>query len=218
MTVTRGLLIAVEGLDRAGKTTQCQRLCDHFNKTGNARIQKMPDRTTQIGQAINGYLTSSTQLPDQTIHLLFSSNRWELAESILASLNAGQTVILDRYVPSGVAYSLAKEVPGMNLEWCLAPEIGLPCPDITLFLDIDPNKADLQTSRADFGNERYEVSEFQAKVRNCFKIVLGDNKTGGQAKLGPVVVIDAAQSLDGVTADIQSAIGKVKVTNEIGVI
>jgi dTMP kinase len=35
------------------------------------------DRTTQIGQMINAYLTSAVNLDDRVLHLLFSANRWE---------------------------------------------------------------------------------------------------------------------------------------------
>ena len=37
------------------------------------------DRTTPIGQMIDAYLRSTSELDDHSIHLLFSANRWELA-------------------------------------------------------------------------------------------------------------------------------------------
>lgn len=37
------------------------------------------DRTTPIGQMIDGYLKSSLEMDDHAIHLLFSANRWEAA-------------------------------------------------------------------------------------------------------------------------------------------
>lgn len=36
------------------------------------------DRTTEIGKMIDGYLKCTKSLSDEAIHLLFSSNRWEL--------------------------------------------------------------------------------------------------------------------------------------------
>lgn len=76
----RGLLIAVEGCDRSGKTTQCQLLIKWLQD--NLRVQceyiKFPDRATLIGGVINEYLTGKAHLNDQAIHLLFSANRWEL--------------------------------------------------------------------------------------------------------------------------------------------
>lgn len=39
----------------------------------------IPDRTTPIGQMIDAYLQSKSELDDHVIHLLFAANRWELA-------------------------------------------------------------------------------------------------------------------------------------------
>jgi thymidylate kinase len=54
---------------------------------------------------------------------------------ILAWLDEGKHVILDRYVFSGVAYSAAK---GLDLDWCLACDRGLPKPDLLFFIQIEP--------------------------------------------------------------------------------
>ena len=124
----RGKLILIEGLDRTGKSTQSVKLVEKLGP--NASLLKFPDRSTQIGALINQYLTQPNfNLPDQAIHLLFSANRWEAAEKIKALLLEGKHVVLDRYVYSGVAYSAAKGTPGMDLNWCLQPDLGLlkPC-------------------------------------------------------------------------------------------
>lgn len=47
-------------------------------------------------------------LSDEAIHLLFSANRWERANHIIKTLEAGTTLVIDRYCYSGVAYSAAK--------------------------------------------------------------------------------------------------------------
>lgn len=136
----------------------------------NANLIKFPDRTTKIGQLIDEYLTKKTfNLPPQSIHLLFSANRWELHDSIKSLLLSGQNVILDRYVYSGVAYSAAKSVPGMDLEWCFNPDKGLIKPDLTLFF-LNKDSSTLK-DRDGFGEERYEQVEFQHKVKEEFSKV-----------------------------------------------
>lgn len=77
---SRGYLIAVEGCDRCGKSTQCFRAKDWLEAQTGRPVEywKFPDRTTPIGQLINGYLAEGMNLPDEAIHLLFSANRWEL--------------------------------------------------------------------------------------------------------------------------------------------
>ncbi|QLG74643.1 hypothetical protein HG535_0G05260 [Zygotorulaspora mrakii] len=163
--MTRGKLILIEGLDRTGKTTQCTILVQRLKP--NAELRKFPDRTTQIGKLIDEYLTEEkSQLPDQAIHLLFSANRWEVAEKIKESLSKGEHVVMDRYVYSGIAYSAAKETKNMNLEWCLQPDKGLLKPDLTIFLTNEDHR-DLEV-RDGFGSERYEKSDFQMKVKEKF--------------------------------------------------
>ena len=87
---------------------------------------RFPDRTTEIGKAINGYLQNTSELDDHVIHLLFTANRWEKVSELKAALERGQHVIVDRYSFSGIAFSSAKD--GMSLEWCRQPERGLPKP------------------------------------------------------------------------------------------
>lgn len=154
----RGSLIVVEGLDRAGKSTQVERLVERLG----ARYVKFPERSTNIGQMINAYLQQKEDVNDHSVHLLFSANRWELMTSILASLGRGETVVCDRYAFSGIAYSRAK---GLDWRWCIAPDVGLPLPDLTLFLDLDEATAE---RRAAYGEERYEKRAFQRLVREAF--------------------------------------------------
>ena len=44
-----------------------------------SRLMNGIDRTTTIGQMIDGYLKSNVEMEDHVIHLLFSANRWEAA-------------------------------------------------------------------------------------------------------------------------------------------
>lgn len=161
----RGRLILIEGLDRSGKSTQAARLAARLG----ARLFRFPDRLTAVGKLINEYLTNEEcNLPDEAAHLLFSANRWEVAREMEQVLASGTSVVLDRYVYSGVAYSLAKD--NLNdAQWLLNPDRGLPKPDLTLFLTISLEELSL---RKGWGDERYEKEAFQAKVKECFLQVL----------------------------------------------
>lgn len=176
-SVSRGAFIVLEGVDRCGKTTQVARLVDRLQKEQHkqpshdqdsstapaSRVVPMrfPDRTTPIGRIIHEYLTSSSSeaLDDAAIHLLFSANRWEASSSIQQHLKQGRTIVCDRYVHSGVAFSAAKvkgtsgrdaaEQPSpvpceplLSLDWCQAPDRGLPAPDLVIFLDMAPENAE----------------------------------------------------------------------------
>jgi dTMP kinase len=159
----RGKLIVFEGIDRSGKSTQAKRLAAALP---NSLFMSFPNRTTQIASMIDAYLKSSLNLDDYSVHLLFSANRWECRSQILNAIHNGQDVVLDRYSFSGIAYSAAK---GLDLNWCLCPEKGLPKPDVIFFIRISPQVA---KERAEYGGERYERIEFQEKVAEKYDEVM----------------------------------------------
>ncbi|CAO3669790.1 unnamed protein product [Umbelopsis ramanniana] len=111
---------------------------------------------------INSYLTNATELNDQAVHLLFSANCWEAMDNMRSMLLAGTTLVVDRYVYSGVAFTAAK---GLDMIWCKQPDVGLLTPDLVLFLDLPIEAAE---QRGGFGEERYEKREMQIKVRELF--------------------------------------------------
>lgn len=162
----RGAFIVFEGADRAGKSTQCQMLVEHLQASGvDAELWRFPDRTTAIGKMINSYLTSQSEIDDAAVHLLFSANRWEKREELLRKLASGTTLVVDRYAHSGVAFTAAKGLPGLDRAWCMAPDAGLPAPDAVFFLSLTVEQA---AARGGYGEERYEKADFQRKVLDQF--------------------------------------------------
>ncbi|KAM8745214.1 thymidylate kinase [Acanthopagrus schlegelii] len=191
MACKRGALIVLEGVDKAGKTTQCKKLVQALQQSGRpAEMMRFPDRTTTIGQLISAYLENKSDLEDHTVHLLFSANRWELVPLMKRKLEQGISLVVDRYAFSGAAFTSAK--PGFCLDWCKKPDVGLPKPDLVMFLQLSPAEAAL---RGQFGEERYETSVFQRAVQQKFEQLMKDPSVNWQ-------VIDAAQSVDDVHKDI----------------
>ena len=95
----RGLLVVIEGLDRAGKSTQCELLCQFLtNRSIACKHLHFPLRTTAVGKIIDDYLNKRIELNDASVHLLFSANRWECVPDMLADMESGTTLIVDRYV------------------------------------------------------------------------------------------------------------------------
>ncbi|XP_048055617.1 thymidylate kinase isoform X1 [Megalobrama amblycephala] len=200
MSCRRGALIVLEGVDRAGKTTQCQKLVQALQQSGRAaEIMRFPDRTTKIGQLISSYLEKKSNLEDHTVHLLFSANRWEMVQSLFSyfrplmkqKLEQGINLVVDRYAFSGVAFTSAK--PGFSLEWCMNPDVGLPKPDMVMFLQLNPNMA---ANRGEYGIERYETSAFQRTVHQRFEELMQDSSVNWK-------VIDAARTIEEVHKDIK---------------
>lgn len=77
-------------------------------------------------------------------------------------------------------YSAAKQNPSLPLSWAKAPEVGLPRPDLVLFLDLEESVA---RERGGWGGEVYEKGEMQRRVRELFwGLSMGD--VSGAAGLG----------------------------------
>ena len=163
--MTRGIFILLEGIDRSGKSTQTKLLFDYLSSQNvRAELLKFPNRNTDSGKIIDAYL-SNNDYDDLTIHNLFSDNRKESKNHIIEVLNSGIHIICDRYIYSGIAYGAAKGIP---LDICKSSDRGLPIPDITIYLDIAPNKL---LARDGFGNERYENVDFLANVRQKYDMI-----------------------------------------------
>ena len=253
----RGKFIVFEGLDKAGKSTQCARLVSKLKSRGHTvESLRFPDRTTPIGRLIDGYLRSSSSssastatayntsnshdkeehgsathtLPpshspsDQAIHLLFSANRWEHAAAIESILTSGTSIICDRYYYSGCVYSAAKGIPGLDLAWARAPDVGLPRPDLCLLLDVSADVAMKRAGAADgdeshsitsktatagvstqseTSQERYETLAMQSRVRQLFEeLRSGGGSDNHTDEADDTVVVDASASFEKVEEEI----------------
>ncbi|XP_029081851.1 thymidylate kinase isoform X1 [Monodon monoceros] len=171
MAGRRGALIVLEGVDRAGKSTQSRKLVDALCAAGHcAELLRFPERSTEIGKLLSSYLEKKSEVEDHSVHLLFSANRWEHVPLIKEKLSQGITLVVDRYAFSGVAFTSAKE--NFSLDWCKQPDVGLPKPDLVVFLQLQLAEA---AARGEFGRERYESSPFQQRALQCFQQLLGDS-------------------------------------------
>lgn len=100
----------------------------------------------------------------------------------------------------------------MSLDWTWAPEVGLPAPDLLLFLDVDEDEAQ---RRGGFGNERYEYAEMQQMVRQTFYELLQrmERELGTTTK---IITINANQDADAVASDIWAATAELRSLVEDG--
>ena len=131
---------------------------------------------------------------------LFSTNRWEAAPSLVSTLQAGTTVICDRYAYSGVAFTAAKNNVTTPYEWCKGADVGLPRPDAVVFLTVSE---EVQEARGSYGDERYETTEIQRSVRTMFDKLKDDD-----ANAMPWTVVNADGTMEEVAAEIQKAVNK----------
>lgn len=129
------LLVALEGLDGAGKSTMARQIQERL---GNNRctIFAFPRRSTPSGKILDRYLRGDTDkdtdMDAWSLHMLFLTNLWEAVAEVRRELAEGRHVVLDRWYYSTIAYSAARGVP---MRWATKTCNQLPRPDVVVFVD-----------------------------------------------------------------------------------
>jgi dTMP kinase len=165
---TKGKLIIIEGLDKSGKTTQSKLLFNFYEKvyTGQVRLMNFPDYSTRIGSEIKLFLQGKVEYANEVKHILLSANRWEKKFEIERLREQNKIIILNRYYQSNLAYGLAN---GLNFEWLINLDKGLPKEDIVIILDIDPDISYKRGIENDFILDKFERDKiFLKKARKYY--------------------------------------------------
>jgi dTMP kinase len=165
----RGLLIAFEGIDGAGKTSQLQRLAAAMAARGLPPPATLREPTDgPHGRRIRGLAKSGGAASDPGFLELFLLDRAEDVEkNIGPALAAGRVVLIDRYILSNAAYQGALAPPG-GPGAILAANSAFPWPSLTLLLEIDPVQA-LKRVAARGGLEpAFENPAFLAAVKAVY--------------------------------------------------
>ena len=185
------MLIVLEGLDGAGKSTQVKMLrayletrCPELEYIHFPRYEA-PVYGDLISRFLRGEFGGNAEVHPQLVALLFAEDRHGAAPSMKEALAAGKTVLLDRYVYSNIAYPCAKlKDPADKArlrDWIFNTEYGdfsLPVPDLNLFLDVPIGFVEKSLSGNREGSDRnylegsrdiHEASiSFQKDVRDMY--------------------------------------------------
>lgn len=154
----RSRLVAVVGLDGAGKTTQVAALADWVSSIGvpaqaHLSVSMTPVRAALTAIARQDGFEHYTDVVDQaTMRLITASSKLARLAPIVASLaETPHTAIVDRF--TYCQYALAK-AQGAGSELFLRRLFaGLPAPDMTIFLDVDPAVAAVRIDRRGIDTE-----------------------------------------------------------------
>lgn len=185
------MLIVIEGLDGSGKSTQVRKLKQYLaQRCGNLNYIHFPRYDAPVyGDLISAFLRGdfggNDEVHPQLVALLFAEDRHGAAPEIKARLERGETVLLDRYVYSNIAYQCAK-LPTSNerealREWILDTEYGqfaLTRPDLNVFLDVPIDFVENNLTHSRRGADRNYLEghqdiheadiEFQKNVRGIY--------------------------------------------------
>jgi dTMP kinase len=161
----KGQIIVLEGIDKAGKGTQCKLLQKDIMKAGfNCKILDFPDYSTPIGKEIRLFLDGRRSYSSEVQHMLLSVNRWEKKEEIEKMLQNGTIIIMDRYYQSNIVYGLSN---GLDLNWLINLDKGLPKEDIVIILEIEPETSYKRVNR---NRDLFEKNlEFLSNVKQNYQ-------------------------------------------------
>lgn len=148
----RGKLIAIEGIDGAGKRTQIELLSRALDARGVAHVRySFPRYESSFGRLVARYLNGEFgKLEDVDAHLsalLFAGDRFEAKAGLEAALASGTTVLADRYIASNLAHQTARVSPQDRdafLAWLKSLEYqiyGLPVEDLVIYLRLPATEA-----------------------------------------------------------------------------
>lgn len=145
---TQGVLIAIEGIDGAGKGTQSQLLQKAATDAGlRVALTSFPryGKTTfakVVADYLNGKFGTIDTVPAHFSAFLFAGDRFETQKDLTEGLANHDLLISDRYVASNVAYH-ASRIPAEHqdgfLDWLFSLEyqtFGLPIPKVNVHLDV----------------------------------------------------------------------------------
>ena len=191
---TRGTIIVIEGTDKAGKGSQSRMLAETLKASGKiCVILDFPDYTTPIGMEIKAFLEGKRDYSSEVKHLLFSANRWEKKREIESMLENGTIIVMNRYWQSNLVYGVAN---GMDINWLLRLDKGLPKEDIVLVILVNPS---ISANRAEIQDVFESDSQLAAKAyKNYLKF----------AKQYRWKVVDGSKSKEQVHQEITKMIRK----------
>ena len=167
----KGIYIAFEGIDGAGKTTQAEILKKYLEKKGREVIlTKEPTQNPPIGILIHDFIKGRVKFPPVSLQYLFAADREIHQKGLIEpNLKNGKIVISDRCFWSSVAYGILDKKGDVqklgNSEILLVSESILSmyhqfiAPDMTFYIDVDPQTAIERLSYMKRQREYYETSE-----------------------------------------------------------
>jgi dTMP kinase len=170
-TLRRGLLLALEGGEGVGKSTQARLLAIWLRDQGFDVVATHEPGATKIGMRLRALLldTAHTGLSPHAETLMYAADRAEHVALVIApALARGAVVVTDRYVDSSLAYQGAgrllsvEDIANLN-DWAT----GGVRPDLTIILDLPPVDG-LRRRERSADRLEAEPAEFHDRVRRAF--------------------------------------------------
>lgn len=190
----KGILIAIEGLDGAGKTTIAKWLVNLFNNAGYKALYTYEPTDSLFVRALKSYsefrsaeLDALTYAADRLVHL---------KSKVLPALDKGIIVVMDRYYFSSIAYQGAQ---GASIEWVFELNKYARKPDLAIYIDVEPEIGLKRLSRKEVLSRfpEYEKLDLLRRVREIYLELVNQ---------GLMVLVDGSKELDIVKSEVLEVI------------
>jgi dTMP kinase len=201
----RGLLLAFEGGEGAGKTTQARLLGIWLRDQGYEVVATQEPGATKVGMRLRALLLDKSHagLSPQAEALMYAADRAEhVASLVRPALERGAIVITDRYIDSSLAYQGAgRQLPVEDIAELNSWATGGLMPDLTILLDMPPS---VGLSRRAPSADRLEAEPiaFHERVRQGFR-------TLAAADPGRYLVTDATLPPEDISYKIQERVREI---------
>jgi dTMP kinase len=188
LPIPGGLLIAIEGIDGAGKTTLAHTLRDTLSVDGcTVNLSKEPTNGPW-GMQMRASASTGRLTPEEELRLLILDRRQHVDELVAPALARGEIVILDRYFPSNVAYQGAA---GLGIDDLMQANAFAPRPDLLLLLDLAPEVGLARIRLRGDKPNHFETADNLDRCRAIFR----------DMALPHTALLDATRTADTVAAD-----------------
>jgi len=208
--MARGRLIVFEGGEGAGKSTQLARLAARLNTAGLRVAAHREPGGTPLGDEIRRLLLDpASHIVPRAEALLFMASRAQNVEQVLRpALEAGTTVLLDRFFLSTYAYQVGgRGLPEGDVVRANAVATSGLVPDLTVLLTLSHAEG-LRRATARGGADRMEQSgdAFHGRVADAFARFATPAWQAEHPECGPIVSIDAGGEMNAVAARVLAAV------------
>ena len=192
MKLSKGILIVIEGIDGAGKTTQAEILLEKLKEKGfDTACYREPSGSKWGCEIKRKAALPDSISPEEELDLFLKDRRENVEKNLKPGLEEKKIIVLDRYYYSTIAYQGARGIdPEMlrriNEDFAVRP-------DLVFILDVDARKGLKRIENRKNKDMLFEREEYLVKVRKIFLSIRGEN----------IFLVDAQRPEDEISREIE---------------
>jgi dTMP kinase len=199
-----GSLVAIEGIDGSGISTQARALVDYLTRHDHPAMMTAEPSSGAVGQLLRKLLAPGAMAPSSSslriLALLFAADRLDHFQRVVApALAKGTTVISDRWYHSSLAYQRT----AIDRDWIMALHRHTRAPDVTVFLAVKPETGIARRAAIGRRQEYFHDVVIQREVVNGYRATIAELRSEGER----IEVVDGEPDVQTVTAEVVRALG-----------